>query len=60
MAEQNLEELDLILKLIEEKKFFRLREVMEELNPADIATIFEEVNQKDITLLLLKSLQIKF
>lgn len=51
MAEQNLEELDLILKLIEEKKFFRLREVMEELNPADIATIFEEVNQKDITLL---------
>lgn len=48
---ENFEELDKILKLIEEKKFFKLRETLVEMNPADIATIFEEVNQKDITLL---------
>lgn len=50
MAE-NFEEIDKILNLIEEKKFFKLRETLIELNPADIATIFEEVDQKDITLL---------
>ena len=48
---ENFEELDTILKLIEEKKFFKLRETLTEMNPADIATIFDEVNQKDITLL---------
>lgn len=48
---ENFEEIDKILKLIEEKKFFKLREALIEMNPADIATIFEEINQKDITLL---------
>ena len=48
---ENFEEIDKILKLIEEKKFFKLRETLIEMNPADIATIFEEVNQKDTTLL---------
>lgn len=48
---EKFEEVDKILKLIEEKKFFKLRETLIEMNPADIATIFEEVNQKDITLL---------
>lgn len=37
-----------ILSLIEEKKYTRLRECLEELNPADIALILEEVELKDL------------
>lgn len=48
---ENIDELNTILELIEEKKFFKLRETLIEMNPADIATIFDEVNEKDITLL---------
>ena len=38
----------LILSLIEEKKYTRLRECLEELNPADIALILEEAELKDL------------
>ena len=37
-----------ILSLIEEKKYTRLRECLEELNPADIALILEEAELKDL------------
>ena len=37
-----------VLSLIEEKKYTRLRECLEELNPADIAMILEEAELKDL------------
>ena len=37
-----------ILSLIEERKYTRLRECLEELNPADIALILEEAELKDL------------
>ena len=37
-----------ILKLIEEKKFTKLRQLLIEMNPADIALILEEVEEKDL------------
>ena len=37
-----------ILSLIEEKKYTRLRECLEELNPADIALILEEAELRDL------------
>ena len=37
-----------ILSLIEEKKYTRLRECLEELNPADIALILEEADLRDL------------
>lgn len=50
MAER-LEELDNILQLISDRHFFALRNLLSEMNPADIATIFEEVDKKDIIIL---------
>ncbi len=37
-----------ILTLIDEKKFTRLRQMLSEMNPADIAIILEEVDPKDL------------
>ena len=39
---------DEILELIAEKKYTRLRKELSEMNPADIAVIFEEIETKDL------------
>ena len=40
-----------ILELIAEKKYTRLRTLLSEINPADIAEIFEEADKKDIPII---------
>lgn len=37
-----------ILSLIEEKKFTRLRQMLSEMNPADIALVLEDADKKDL------------
>ena len=37
-----------ILTLIEEKKFSKLRSLLTDMNPADIALILEEAEEKDL------------
>jgi magnesium transporter len=39
---------DIILELIEEKKFSKLRSMLDNMNPADIALILEEAEEKDL------------
>ena len=41
---------ELILELIEEKKFSKLRSILDDMNPADIALVLEEANEKDLLL----------
>ena len=43
--------LDEILELIKERKFGKLKSVISDLQPPDIALIFEEVPERDITLI---------
>lgn len=50
MAEK-LEQLENILQLISEKKFSALRTILSDMNPADIATIFDEIENRDIPIL---------
>ncbi len=38
---------ELILEMIKEKKFVRLREMLSEMQPADLAPIFEEISEKE-------------
>jgi len=40
-----------IFELIKEKKYTRLRKILSELNPADIVTIFEELDKKELPLI---------
>lgn len=40
-----------ILEMIEEKKYTRLRKQLTEMNPADIAGIFEELSPKDLPII---------
>ena len=42
---------DEILELIAEKKYTRLRTLLSEINPADIAEIFDEADKKDIPII---------
>lgn len=39
---------EIILELIEEKKFSKLRSMLDNMNPADIALILEEADEKDL------------
>ena len=39
---------ELILELIEQKKFSKLRSILDDMNPADIALILEEAEEKDL------------
>ncbi len=41
------ENFDMIIELIRSKKYAKLREILEEINPADVALIFEELEKKD-------------
>lgn len=50
MAEK-FEELEKVLELLSDRKFSSLRNILVEMNPADIAIIFEEIEQRDIPLL---------
>ncbi len=40
-----------IMELLAEKKYSRLRQLLSELNPADIAVILEEIDQKELPLI---------
>ncbi len=42
---------DIVIKLLEQRKFAELKTIMTEMNPADIASIFEEAEEKDIPLI---------
>ncbi len=42
---------DIVIKLLEQRKFAELKTIMAEMNPADIASIFEEAELKDIPLI---------
>ncbi|MCD8107651.1 MAG: magnesium transporter [Oscillospiraceae bacterium] len=42
---------DIVIKLLEQRKFAELKTIMAEMNPADIASIFEEAEEKDIPLI---------
>ncbi len=48
---ENLDELRQILDLLEKHKYSSLRAILEYMNPADIATVFDEVKTKDIAIL---------
>lgn len=42
-----LENFDMIIELIRSKKYAKLREILGEMNPADVAAIFEELDKKE-------------
>ncbi|MCD8346100.1 MAG: magnesium transporter [Oscillospiraceae bacterium] len=42
---------DIVIKLLDQRKFAELKTIMAEMNPADIASIFEEAELKDIPLI---------
>lgn len=42
-----LENFDMIIELIRSKKYAKLREILDEMNPADVAAIFEELDKKE-------------
>ena len=48
MDEKIVELYDKIFDLIENKKFLELKQILSEMQPADIAEIFEDANPKDI------------
>ncbi len=48
--EEEKKVLDLVLELVEERKFVQLRELTVEMNPADIAVLFTEIEEKEIPL----------
>lgn len=39
---------DIVIKLLNQRKFAELKLIMNEMNPADIASIFDEAEVKDI------------
>lgn len=41
------ENFDVIIELIRSKKYVKLREMLDEINPADVALIFEELEKKE-------------
>ncbi len=51
MEEKILELQEKIFELIENKRFVRLKEILSEMQPADIAEIFEEAKDKEIPVL---------
>ena len=51
MDERILELEEQIFELIENKRFLQLKEILSEMQPADIAEIFEEAKEKDIPVL---------
>lgn len=51
MDEKLMELEEEIFKLIEDKRFVRLKEILSEMQPADIAEIFEEARDKEIPVL---------
>lgn len=51
LEEQQKELEEKILELIEGKKFGLLKEMLSEMNPVDIALIFEEIPEKDISVI---------
>ena len=42
---------DIVIKLLDQRKFAELKVIMNQMNPADIASIFDEASKKDIPLL---------
>lgn len=56
MAEHNVSIADTLLALLEGKKYTTLRDVLVTMNPADIAAVFEEVEEEDRLPLLFRLL----
>ena len=53
MSEENLEvEKEKILNFIENKKFNDLRKYLEDVNPADFPSMFEELEEEEQVLLI--------
>ena len=51
MAEHNFSVEDTLVKLLNEKKYYSLRDVLNTMNPADIAAIFDELEEARLPLL---------
>ena len=51
MAEHNFSVEDTLIKLLNEKKYYSLRDVLNTMNPADIAAIFDELEEARLPLL---------
>ena len=42
---------DIVIKLLEQHKFAELKLIMNQMNPTDIASIFDEADKKDVPVL---------
>jgi magnesium transporter len=51
MAENNFSVGNTLIKLLSEKKYYSLRDVLNTMNPADIAAIFDDMDQSQLPLL---------
>ena len=51
MAELQFSLRDTLLKLLEEKRYYSLRDLFNTMNPADIAAVFEDVDEARLPLL---------
>ena len=51
MAELKFSLRDTLLKLLDEKRYYSLRDLFNTLNPADIATVFEDIDEARLPLL---------
>ena len=45
---------DIVIKLLEQHKFAELKLIMNQMNPTDIASIFDEADKKDVPVLFRK------
>ena len=51
MAERNFSVGNTLVKLLDEKKYFSLRDVLTTMNPADIAAVFDELDESRLPLM---------
>ena len=51
MAELKFSLRDTLLKLLDEKRYYSLRDLFNTMNPADIATVFEDIDEARLPLL---------
>ena len=52
MAELKFSLRDTLLKLLDEKRYYSLRDLFNTMNPADIATVFEDIDEARLPLLV--------
>ena len=51
MAERNFSVGNTLVKLLDDKKYFSLRDVLTTMNPADIAAVFDELDESRLPLM---------